>query len=241
MVALRILIVEDDPAIGELVRRFLASQGYQVDRAVNGQQAKVMSERFRPDLVILDLNLPDLNGYELCQWLQQRTGVLVLMLTSRAQEEDWIQGFHRGADDYMTKPFSLMELRMRVGALLKRRRAGNLWETAQLEFGALVIDPQSRQVSVAGQVVPLTPLEFNLLWFLASHPGQIWNRDELIRQVWSYNAEHVGDPRVVDVHVGQIRKKIQTQITPELIITARIQTVRGLGYRFSADPPAPGL
>jgi DNA-binding response OmpR family regulator len=207
MAEAKILVVDDDPAIRNLIHRFLAKQNYEMESAEDGKKALAVFEQFTPDLVILDLNLPDTNGYDLCKEMQSRTGVFVLMLTSRTDESDKIRGFHEGADDYLTKPFSLGELEVRVGAILKRQRPVTAAEQQCLTFNSLAIDPVRREVMLNEEMVPLTALEFDLLHFLASHPGRVWRRAELIQKVWDY--DYVGDQRVVDVHVGQIRKKLR--------------------------------
>jgi DNA-binding response OmpR family regulator len=228
MALAKILVVDDDPAIRTLIQRFLSKQNYQVESAEDGKTALTMFEQFNPDLVILDVNLPDAIGYNICEEMQTRTKVFVLMLTSRADEADKIRGFSQGADDYLTKPFSLAELEVRVGAILKRQRAVTTAEKQRLIFEKLVIDPERREVMINNQLIPLTALEFDLLRFLASHPGRVWRRSELIQEVWDY--EYVGDQRVVDVHIGQIRKKIEIDATQPIVI----QTVRGVGYKFEA-------
>lgn len=230
MAAAKILVVDDEPAIRNLIHRFLAKQDYQMESAEDGKSALAVFEQFNPDLVILDVNLPDANGYDLCKEMQSRTGVFVLMLTSRTDEADKIRGFNTGADDYITKPFSLGELEVRLGAILKRQRPVTVAEQQCLTFNKLSIDPIRREVTLSGNLVPLTALEFDLLHFLAGHPGRVWRRSELIQKVWDY--EYVGDQRVVDVHIGQIRKKIELDTTQP----AMIQTVRGVGYKF--EPPA---
>jgi len=230
MAEAKILVVEDDPAIRNLIHRFLAKQEYTLESAEDGKKALAIFEQFNPDLVILDLNLPDINGFDLCKEMQGRTGVFVLMLTSRTDEADKIRGFNEGADDYITKPFSLGELEVRVGAILKRQRPVTAAEQQCLTFNALAIDPVRREVTLDQELVPLTALEFDLLHFLASHPGRVWRRSELIQKVWDY--DYVGDQRVVDVHVGQIRKKIEKDTAQP----ALIQTVRGVGYKF--EPPS---
>ena len=226
----KILVVDDDPAIRNLIHRFLAKQSYVMESADDGKNALTIFEQFNPDLVILDVNLPDGNGYDLCKEMQARTGVFVLMLTSRTDEADKIRGFNQGADDYITKPFSLGELEVRVGAILKRQRPVTAAEQQCLTFNNLAIDPMRREVTLEGTLVPLTALEFDLLHFLASHPGRVWRRTELIQKVWDY--EYVGDQRVVDVHIGQIRKKIEIDTNQPTLI----QTVRGVGYKF--EPPS---
>ncbi|MBD1825336.1 response regulator transcription factor [Cyanobacteria bacterium FACHB-DQ100] len=228
MAPAKILVVDDDPAIRNLVHRFLTKQSYQMESAEDGKSAMQIFEQFNPDLVILDVNLPDANGYSLCQEMQSRTNVFVLMLTSRTDEADKVRGFAQGADDYITKPFSLVELGGRVGAILKRQRIVTTAEQQCLAFGGLVIDPVRREVKLNDEIVPLTALEFDLLHFLAAHPGRVWRRAELIQEVWDY--EYVGDQRVVDVHIGQIRKKIEIDTSQP----ALIQTVRGVGYKFES-------
>ena len=228
MALAKILIVDDDPSIRNLIQRFLSKQNYQVESAEDGRTALVKFEQFNPDLVILDVNLPDMIGYNLCQEMQNRTKVFVLMLTSRADEADKIRGFSQGADDYLTKPFSLGELEVRLGAILKRQRNVGMASKQRLIFEKLVIDPERREVTLNNQLIPLTALEFELLCFLASHPGRVWRRSELIQEVWDY--EYVGDQRVVDVHIGQIRKKIEIDATQPILI----KTVRGVGYKFEA-------
>jgi len=230
MATAKILVVDDDPAVRNLVYRFLSKQDYEVESAEDGKSALANFEQLNPDLVVLDVNLPDANGYDLCKEMQARTGVFVLMLTSRSDEADKIRGFTEGADDYLTKPFSLGELEVRVGAILKRQRPVTTAEQQYLSFNSLEIDPVRREVTLSQEIVPLTALEFDLLHFLASHPGRVWRRAELIQKVWDY--EYVGDQRVVDVHIGQIRKKIELDTTQP----AMIQTVRGVGYKF--EPPA---
>ncbi|MGG6266847.1 response regulator transcription factor [Leptolyngbya sp. AN03gr2] len=228
MAPAKILVVDDDPAIRNLVHRFLTKQSYQMESAEDGKSAMQVFEQFNPDLVILDVNLPDANGYSLCQEMQSRTNVFVLMLTSRTDEADKVRGFAQGADDYITKPFSLVELGGRVGAILKRQRTVTPAEQQSLAFGGLMIDPVRREVKLNDEIVPLTALEFDLLHFLAAHPGRVWRRAELIQEVWDY--EYVGDQRVVDVHIGQIRKKIEIDTSQP----ALIQTVRGVGYKFES-------
>lgn len=221
----KILVVDDDPAVRNLIQRFL-SKKYQMESAPDGRTAMTVFEQFNPDLVILDVNLPDANGYNLCQEMQSRTGVFVLMLTSRGDEADKITGFSKGADDYITKPFNLKELEVRVAAILKRQRAVTTGEQQRIIIDPLVIDPVRREVTLNNLSVPLTALEFDLLHFLASHPGRVWRRSELIQAVWDY--EYVGDQRVVDVHIGQIRKKLELDSDRPVMI----QTVRGVGYKF---------
>jgi two-component system, OmpR family, response regulator len=232
MAQAKILVVDDEGAIRNLIHRFLSKQDYQVEAAEDGKSALATFDSFNPDLVILDVNLPDANGYALCQEMQSRTGVFILMLTSRTDESDKVRAFSQGADDYITKPFSLVELGARIGAILKRQRTVTTAEQQCLVFSNLVIDPVRREVKLNEDLVPLTALEFDLLHFLASNPGRVWRRSDLIQQVWDY--EYVGDQRVVDVHIGQIRKKIEIDTSQP----ALIQTVRGVGYKFESPEMA---
>ncbi|MEG3934565.1 MULTISPECIES: response regulator transcription factor [unclassified Microcoleus] len=226
MAPVKILVVDDDPAIRNLIHRFLSQQGYQVESGEDGETGLELFEQLNPDLVVLDVNLPDTTGYKLCQEMQRRTGVFVLMLTARTDEADKMKGFAEGADDYITKPFSLVEIGARVAAILKRKRIVTPAEQQSLTFGELLIDPVRREVILGSQIVALTALEFDLLYCLASKPGRVWRRSELLHEVWDY--EYVGADRVVDVHIGQIRRKIE----PDATQISMIQTVRGVGYKF---------
>jgi DNA-binding response OmpR family regulator len=228
MAAAKILVVDDDPAVRNLIQRFLLKQNYQVESAEDGKTALSIFEKFNPDLVILDVNLPDVIGFNLCQEMQSRSGVFVLLLTSRTDEADKIRGFSKGADDYLTKPFGLGELEVRVAAILRRQQVVTNVEQQRLIFDKLTIDPVKREVLLDNELIPLTALEFDLLHFLASHPGRVWRRSELIQEVWDY--EYVGDQRVVDVHIGQIRKKIEIDPSQATLI----QTIRGVGYKFES-------
>ncbi|WP_353931963.1 response regulator transcription factor [Okeanomitos corallinicola TIOX110] len=223
----KIMIVDDDFSVRNLVNRFL-SRKYQIESASDGKGAMTLFEQFNPALVILDWNLPDANGYKLCQEMQSRTNVLVLILTSRNDEADKIKILAAGADDFMTKPFSLAEIEVRVEALLRRIRYIQPNQAQRLVFKQLAINPEGREVTLNNKPLALTALEFNILHFLASHPGQAWSRPQLIQKVWG--CDYVGDGRVVDVHIGQLRKKMESDSsTPEFI-----KTVRGYGYKFEA-------
>ncbi|MBE9201318.1 MULTISPECIES: response regulator transcription factor [unclassified Nodularia (in: cyanobacteria)] len=221
----KILVVDDDFGIRNLIHRFL-SRKYHIESAADGKTALSLFDTFNPTLVILDWNLPDINGYQLCQEMQSRTNVLVMILTGRTAESDKIKILSVGADDFLTKPFSLAEIELRVEALLRRIRCINPYPTQRLVFKHLAINPDGRVVTLNDQPLSLTALEFNILHFLASHPGQAWSRTQLIQKIWG--CEYVGDGRVVDVHIGQLRKKLEIDTTvPEFI-----KTVRGYGYKF---------
>jgi len=224
----KILIVDDDASVRNLIQRFL-SRKYEIESAVDGKTALVLFEKFNPALVILDWNLPDANGYKLCQEMQSRTNVLIMMLTSRNDEADKIKVLAAGADDFLTKPFSLAEVEVRVEALLRRVRYIQPSVSQRLAFNQLAINSEAREVTLNNKPLALTALEFNILHFLATHPGQAWSRTQLIQKIWG--CDYVGDGRVVDVHIGQLRKKMEADSSmPEFI-----KTVRGYGYKF--DPP----
>ena len=205
---------------------FYNKKKYKIEFAYDGQTAIEIFRRFRPDLVILDINLPDTLGYNLCEEMQNNQDVFVLMLTSRTDVEDKKKGFSIGADDYLTKPFDLQELEFRVQAILRRRRVVDSSELNVIYLGDLLINPETREVKVKQKTIPLTSLEFDLLYFLASHPTRVWRREDLVTNVWQNNP--MGDNRVVDVHIGQIRRKIEPDPSNPLYIF----TIRGVGYKF---------
>ncbi|BAB75487.1 response regulator transcription factor [Anabaena sp. FACHB-709] len=221
----KILVVDDDFGVRNLIYRFL-SRKYQIESAADGKTALSLFEQFNPALVILDWNLPDTSGYSLCQEMQSRNNVLVMILTGRTEEADKIRILAAGADDFITKPFSLAEIEVRVQALLRRIRSIKPSPSQRLIFKQLAINPEGREVTLNDKPLNLTALEFNILHFLASHPGQAWSRPQLIQKIWG--CDYVGDGRVVDVHIGQLRKKLESDTSiPEFI-----KTVRGYGYKF---------
>ncbi len=230
MDAATILIVDDEQPIVDLVRSYLAREGFTVYEAQDGSAALHMARQVRPDLVILDVMLPGLDGIETCRLLHQETAVYVLMLTARVEEVDKLIGLSVGADDYMTKPFSPRELVARVKAILRRSRptsADPPTNDRLLEYDALRINLDTREVHRHGTLVELTSREFDLLYALARRPGYVFSRDELLRQVWGH--DFTGIDRVVDVHIGVLRRKLDADAT-------LIQTVRGIGYKFVARP-----
>jgi DNA-binding response OmpR family regulator len=222
----KILVVEDDAPIRTLLYRFL-NQTYQVKVAADGQTALEIFEEFNPVLVILDWNLPDTTGYKLCQEMQKRTNVLVAILSSRTAQEDRLKIMKAGADDFMCKPFSLEELAVRVEVLLRRARSVT---PPNLIFGQLAIDLVGRQVKLKEELLTLTALEFEILCFLATHSGKAWSRQQLIEKVWGWQSNYATEERVVDVHIGQIRRKMAKV---DAAVPNFIQTVRGYGYTFA--------
>jgi two-component system response regulator ResD len=223
----RILVVEDEPSIREVVNLYLRRAGYQVTVAEDGQAALDSLSDALPDLVVLDLMLPKVDGLEITRWLRERGDTPIIMLTARREERDRIAGLEMGADDYVVKPFSPQELVSRVRAVLRRTQsAGPGGSAAPLNYGDLRIDPQSRMVQVQGQEVMLTAKEFDLLWTMARHPRQVFSRDQLLDLVWGLT-EYI-DPSTVTVHVRRLREKIEADPSEPLYI----QTVWGIGYKF---------
>ncbi|MCU0543000.1 MAG: response regulator transcription factor [Oscillatoriaceae cyanobacterium Prado104] len=224
----KILIVEDDAPIRTLIYRYL-SQKYEVQFAGDGKTALEIFEEFNPVLVILDWNLPDTTGLKLCQEMQKRTNVLVAILSSRTAEADRLQILKAGADDYLCKPFSLEELKVRVEVLLRRSRTVT---PRTLKCGQLEIDLVSKEVRLQQQTLTLTGLEYKILSFLATHSGEAWSRKQLIEKIWGWQSNGDSDERLVDVHIGQIRKKMD-RVVDETVSKRFIQTVRGYGYTFA--------
>ncbi len=224
-----ILVVDDEPSILNVVQAYLQQEGFTVHTAADGPTALQAARTHRPDLIILDIMLPGMDGLEVLQRLRQESDVYVLMLTAKAEETDKVIGLMIGADDYLTKPFSPRELVARVKAILRRGR-GSGRDDSILDFGDLRIDPEARQVWKNDALIELTPIEFDLLLALARHRGRVLSREQLIEQVWGY--DYYGDERVVDVHIGHLRKKVEDDpANPQ-----RIVTVRGAGYRFEPTP-----
>jgi two-component system alkaline phosphatase synthesis response regulator PhoP len=228
MEAATILIVDDEQPIVDLVASYLGAEGFTCHRAFDGPAALSIARATRPDLVILDVMLPGLDGVEVCRRLHQETAVYVLMLTARTDEVDKLIGLSVGADDYLTKPFSPRELVARVKAILRRSRTplDKVAERPSLQFGALSIDPDRREVQRRGSQIELTPREFDLLYAMASYPGRVFTREELLKRVWG--PDFAGIDRVVDVHVGTLRRKLEEDPAEAHFV----QTVRGVGYKF---------
>jgi DNA-binding response OmpR family regulator len=229
-----ILVVDDEEAIAEAVRARLESEGFQVVVAGDGPEAIGLCEQVHPDLVVLDLMLPGMDGLEVCRQIQRDRWVPVLMLTARTEEADKVAGFAVGADDYLTKPFSLRELVVRVRAILRRmERIGALPADEPIDRAGLAIDQARRTVAVDGSHVQLTPLEFEILLTLARTPGVVFTREQLMDKVWGYR-DYAGG-RVVDSHVARIRRKMGEDGTEPRFI----RTVHGVGYAFREPAEAP--
>jgi two-component system, OmpR family, alkaline phosphatase synthesis response regulator PhoP len=225
----KILVVDDEPSIVKLVTAYLKPEGYEVLTASDGQAGLKAARLFKPDLAILDIMLPGMDGLELLQQLRRESQAYVILLTARTEEIDKIIGLSVGADDYMTKPFSPRELVARVKAALRRIQLSpaSVAETGVLAFRHLRLDPSARRVTVDDRPVDLTAIEFDLLRVLAENRGRVLSREQLLEKVWG--GEYFGEMRVVDVHLGHIRQKLGR---PELIAT-----VRGVGYRFEDQAP----
>lgn len=228
--AKKILVVDDEPDIRELIRYNLEIRGYQVEEATDGQEALAKARNNNPSLIILDLMLPKVGGLEICQELKSdylTKTIPIIMLTALGSEVDKIVGLELGADDYVTKPFSPRELVARVGAVLRRVKGEEERFTGRI-YGDLAIDHEKREVRLKGEELELTLKEYELLEFLTSHPERVFTRDELLDRLWGY--DFIGDSRTVDVHVCNLRRKLENEETENL--TTKIETVRGVGYRF---------
>ncbi|MES2210620.1 MAG: response regulator transcription factor [Chloroflexota bacterium] len=230
MTTTRVLVVDDEAPIVDLVRGYLEADGMDVITASDGPSALDLIRARSPDVVILDVNLPGLDGFEVLRQARTFTDAYVMMLTARSEEIDRIVGISVGADDYLVKPFSPRELVVRVKALLRRPRVGRAADGADLlERGELRIDMPKRTVTLRGAPVTVTTVEFNLLATLAEDPGVVFSRQKLLDRVWGM--DFVGDDHVVDVHLGNLRRKLgDDAISPTFI-----ETVRGVGYRFRSQ------
>lgn len=218
----KILVVDDEASIRNLVKAYLEPEGYQVFTANDGPSALQATRSYKPDLIVLDVMLPGMDGLEVLSRLRRESNVYVILLTAKTEETDKIIGLSVGADDYVTKPFSPRELVARIKAALRRMGGTGQPDSGVLAFEHVRIDPGSRQVWINGDLVDLTGTEFDLLHTLAQHRGLVLSREQLLEKVWGY--DYYGEIRVVDVHIGHIRQKLGR----EDLIT----TVRGVGYRF---------
>ena len=221
------LVVDDEPIVRDVVVRYLQRDGFRTMTASDGDTARALIEERAPSLVVLDVMLPGTDGLTLCRWIRERSSLPVILLTARGEEADRIVGLELGADDYVTKPFSPRELATRVRTVL-RRTNGSSGVLETLAFGEIEVDGASREVRRAGRVVALTAKEFELLWFLASHPRRVFSRDQLMARVWGYEA--AVDTGTVTVHVRRLREKIESDPGRP----RHLHTVWGSGYRL--DP-----
>jgi len=220
-----ILVVDDEPKITKLARDYLERNKFRVQIADDGVAALAIARTVRPDLVVLDLNLPGMDGLDVCRALRRESGVPIIMLTARSEEMDRLIGLELGADDYITKPFSPRELVARVRAVL-RRVQGDVQHSGRIVVGDLEIDEVGRQAVKRGEMIQLTRIEFNLLVLLASHPGQVFTRTQLLDQL--HGVTHDGYDRSVDAHVKNLRRKVEDDPSePEYV-----RTVYGIGYKF---------
>ena len=223
-----ILVVDDESAVRKLVKTYLEREGFTVLEAADGSAAVNLARREKPDLVILDLMLPEIDGLEVCRILRSESDAFVLMLTAKADEADKLTGLGLGADDYLTKPFSPRELVARVRAILRRGAAGPAGGKI-INAGPIRVDRIGHEAAVEGKPLDLTAKEFEILLQLLRHPGMVYTRGQLLQQVWGY--DFFGDVRVVDVHVAKLRKKIEADpANPKYI-----KTVRGIGYKLVTD------
>ncbi|EKD87981.1 MAG: winged helix family two component transcriptional regulator [uncultured bacterium] len=224
MAAAKILIIDDEPSIHTVITAYLQAEGYEFLSVMDGQTGLHAARTFKPDVIILDVMLPGMDGVEVLTNLRRESNVYVIMLTARAEETDKIIGLSVGADDYLTKPFSPRELIARIKAVLRRLQNTNKMpeSNSSLEFSHILIDTSERRVWVDKQLIELTAVEFDLLVALAQHQGMVLSREQLLEKAWGY--DYFGDTRVVDVHIGHVRQKLGED--------RFIETIRGVGYRF---------
>lgn len=225
----RIMVVDDDPKILKALDQALRKEGYEVLRAADGEEALQIAREEDPDLIVLDIMLPKLDGFEVCAKIRALNNVPILILSARGEEMDKVVGFNVGADDYLTKPFRLSELVLRVRAILRRTASvapSVVVEGAPIRFREMEINRAARSVSVRNKQVELTPKEFDLLWLLASHPGNVFSREAILQRVW--HSEYTGDEAALTVCVRRLREKIEHDPgNPEYI-----KTIWGIGYKF---------
>jgi DNA-binding response OmpR family regulator len=225
-VSAKILVVEDEPAIADAVGYALAEAGYEVDTVGDGDDAIAAARDRSYDLMVLDLLLPGTQGMEVCRTLRSESDLPIVMLTARESEADRVGGLEVGADDYVTKPFSVAELVSRVRALLRRRELDRNRSPAVQQVGGLHVDVTRHSASIDGKPLPLTRSEFRLVTLLASEPGRVFTRDELVRHLWQ--SDFVGDRRAIDVHISNLRRKLE----PDPRHPRRLVTARGVGYKL---------
>jgi len=226
----RILVVDDDPNICEVLRLYLSREGFETHFARDGQEALAAYAALSPDLVILDIMLPRLDGWDVCRRIRQQGSTPIIMLTAIGESTDRVAGLELGADDYVVKPFDPNELVARVKAVLRRTLAADRSETGRLEVSGLEIDRERYEVRLHGELLDLAPKELELLYYLASHPNRVFTRDQLLEAVWGY--DYVGQSRTVDVHIQRLRKKLGLSDPAAKDRPWDITTVWGVGYKF---------
>ena len=222
----KILIADDDGNIAELISLYLTKEGYETAKAKDGREAVRLFQSFGPDLIILDIMMPEMDGYEVCREVRKASSVPIIMLTAKGETFDKVLGLELGADDYMVKPFDTKELVARVKAVLRRMDKPEI-SSKKINYDDLSINMSNYSVSYMDQNVDMPPKELELLYFLASHPNQVFTREQLLNQIWGY--EYFGDTRTVDVHIKRIREKLGKD---EDHPTWAIKTVWGVGYKF---------
>jgi phosphate regulon transcriptional regulator PhoB len=226
---MKVLVVDDENPIVEAVAYNLRKEGFQALTASDAEQCLDIARAEKPDLIILDVMLPSASGFDVCRMLRKQNDVPIIMLTARAEETDRVVGLELGADDYITKPFSMRELMARVKTVLRRTNTGSVATESVVRVGNLTVDPNRYEVTLGDKRIELSPKEFDLLRFMATHPGQVFSRQSLLDRVWGADA-YVED-RTVDVHIRWLREKIEVNASrPE-----RLLTVRGVGYKFRSE------
>lgn len=227
----RILVADDDSNITDVCRRYLEREGYTIVTATDGMEAIELWRSHKPGLIVLDLMMPRKNGWEVCNEIRQTEDVPIVMLTARGEEQDRLMGLTMGADDYLTKPFSPRELVLRVKAILRRMRTAQATSAITpmhtISYEGLTIDFVKREVEIGGQVIDLTVTEFDMLYLLASHPGQVFSRNQMLSKIWDFSYE--GDTTTVTVHIRRLREKIEQNASDPKYI----KTVWGIGYKFA--------
>ena len=220
----KVLVVEDDNNIAELLRLYLQKDGFEVSHAADGGKAVEMAKEIQPDLVLLDIMLPVMDGWQVCRELRKTMKMPIIMLTAKGETEDKVSGLEMGADDYIVKPFEVKELLARVHAVLRRTGDDGKPKSKKLTFDKLVINLDSYELIVDGKKIDTPPKELELLYFLASSPNQVFTREQLLDHIWGY--EYIGDTRTVDVHIKRLREKIKDHAN------WKIATIWGIGYKF---------
>lgn len=222
----KILVVDDDANISELICLYLNKEGFETAQAANGKEAMSLIPRFSPDLVLLDIMMPEMDGYETCREIRKNSTLPVIFLTAKGETFDKVLGLELGADDYIVKPFDNKEMVARCKALLRRTEVKET-NVKKLTFPGLIINQSNYSVTYNDKEIEMPPKELELLFFLASHPNQVFTREQLLNQIWGY--EYYGDTRTVDVHIKRIREKLENEENKE---PWAIKTVWGVGYKF---------